>query len=81
MLNELTFAEREKIFAKDVLTITEFAILQSTSYQVAARKIREIKRKLQSEGRDKLDVEGKLLIEDYLYFYGLQGRREYSQIN
>ena len=49
MLNELTFADREKIFAKDVLTITEFASLLCTTYQVAARKMREIKRKLQSE--------------------------------
>lgn len=66
----MTYAEREAIFSKDYLTIKDVAALVGTTYQVAARLMRQIKFKT-----DRLKVRGKLHVEDYFEYYHITDRQ------
>lgn len=63
---------REEIFSKDYLTIKDIEILLGTTYQVAARLIRQIKFKT-----DRLGLRGKIHIEDYFDYYNITDRQRY----
>lgn len=63
---------REEIFSKDYLTIRDMEILLGTTYQVAARLIRQIKFKT-----DRLGLRGKIHIEDYFDYYNITDRQRY----
>ena len=63
---------REEIFSKDYLTIRDIEILLGTTYQVAARLIRQIKFKT-----DRLGMRGKIHIEDYFDYYNITDRQRY----
>lgn len=63
---------REEIFSKDYLTIRDIEILLGTTYQVAARLIRQIKFKT-----DRLGLRGKIHIEDYFDYYNITDRQRY----
>lgn len=61
----MTFARREEIFSKDVITIEELReLLDLPSYGEAARMMRNIKRRF-----DRYPVQGKLHVEDYKAFF------------
>ena len=60
----MTYLQREKIFAKEYLTITDIQELLGMSYQDAARTIRNIKRKF-----DRLQVRGKIHVQDYFDYF------------
>lgn len=61
----MTFARREEIFSKDVITITELQeILDLPSYGEAAKIMRNIKRRF-----DRYPVQGKLHVEDYKAYF------------
>lgn len=62
----MTYSEREQIFSKDYLTIADMQELLGLSYGDAARVIREIKRK-----SDRLGIQGKVHVQDYLDYYAL----------
>ena len=62
----MTYAEREKILAKDYLTIADIQELLGLSYQDAAKTIRNIKRRT-----DRLKLRGKIHIQDYLDYFDL----------
>ena len=68
----MSYAEREAIFSKEYLTIKDFEVLFGLSYQMASRKMREIKFKF-----DRLKLEGKLHIEDYFEYYNITDKQRY----
>ena len=71
----MTPERRAEILSKDVITIKELGELLNLGYQMAAQKMRDMRRGLQAEGRDKLNIRGKVLVEDYAYYYGLNLNR------
>lgn len=62
----MTYTRREEIFSKDIITIDELAELLNTSYQEAAKIMRNIKRRF-----DRYPHQGKLHVEDYKEFFGI----------
>ena len=62
----MTVEERNNIFAKECLTISDIMLLLSLSYDAAARLIRDIKRK-----SDRLHIRGRVHTQDYLDYFGL----------
>ena len=68
----MNYVNREEIFSKDYLTIRDMEILLGTTYQVAARLIRQIKFKT-----DRLGLRGKIHIEDYFDYYNITDRQRY----
>jgi hypothetical protein len=70
----MTYARREEIFSKDVLTIADLQELLGLTYQASAKLIREIKFKF-----DRLGVQGKLHVEDYFDYYKITDRTRYCK--
>lgn len=68
----MTYARREEIFSKETMSIKEFGEIMNLSYQMAARLIREIKRK-----SSRPQIEGILLIEDYFDYYNINDKQRY----
>lgn len=64
--------EREEIFSKDYLTIKDLGRLLGLTYQVAAKKMREIKFKT-----DRLGIQGKIHTEDYFDYFNITDRQRY----
>lgn len=64
----MTYEARERIFSKEVLTISDIMVLYGLSYQAAAGLVRQIRRK-----SDRLGLEGKLHVQDYLDYFRLDG--------
>ena len=67
----MTYAMREAIFSKEVLCIGDIMLICSMNYQAAAQLIRNVRRKC-----DRLGLEGKLHVQDYLDYFGLDGNSE-----
>lgn len=72
---QLTPETRAAIFAKDVLTIEDLQHLLLMSYQAAAKLMRDIKRK-----NDRLQIQGKLHVQDYLDYFGIDGHGRYGLV-
>ena len=62
----MTYEQREKIFSKDFIDIEDLGVLLGLSYQMAAKRMRDIKRK-----HDRLGVQGKIHVQDYLDYFEL----------
>ena len=61
----MTYARREEIFSKDIITIPELQeILALPSYQEAAKMMRNIKRRF-----NRFPQNGKLHVEDYKAYF------------
>lgn len=80
----MTYAKREEIFSKDYLTIEDVQELLGLEYQGAAKIIRDIKRELNmSEKYNKqgirLDIQGKLHVQDYLDYFQITSFERYSK--
>ena len=60
----MTYSRREEIFSKETMSIAEFGEVMNLSYQMAARKIREIKRT-----SERPQMQGVLLVEDFFDFF------------
>lgn len=71
----MTNERRVEILSSDILDINALGDLLDLDYSMAAQKMRDIKRKLVSEGRDRLHIRGKILLEDYVYYFGLDINR------
>lgn len=76
----MTYAEREEMFAKDYLSIEDVQKLQGTTYPVAARIIRQIKKELTMSPKFnkqgvRMNVQGKLHVQDYIDYYRLPPER------
>ncbi len=68
----MSYIEREEIFSKDYLSIKDIQVLLGLSYQMAAKKLREMKRKY-----DRLNIEGKIHTEDYFDYFGIVDKQRY----
>lgn len=66
----MTYAEREAIFSKDYLTIADLETLLGLTYQMAAKRMRDIKRR-----SDRLGIQGKIHVQDYLEYFDLPPER------
>lgn len=68
----MTIEQRNEIFAKESLSISDFMIMfDNISYGEAAEMIREIKR----NGHDRLHKQGKIHVQDYIDYYRLDVAR------
>lgn len=61
----MTFARREEILSKDILTIADVQELNGMTYQPAAELIRNIKRVMNSQ----YNVAGRIATNDYIKFF------------
>ncbi len=68
----MSYEERERIFSKDYLTISDVQALLGLTYQCAAKMIRQIKFKC-----DRLGIQGKLHVEDYFEYFNIADRQRY----
>jgi hypothetical protein len=68
----MSFADREQIFSKDYLDIEDLQNLLGLTYQLAARKMREIKFKF-----DRLGIQGKIHTEDYFEYFNITDKQRY----
>lgn len=68
----MTYARREEIFSKDMMSIEEFGEVMGLSYQMAARVIRNIKRK-----SHRPQMRGVLLVEDFFEYYKITDKQRY----
>ena len=66
----MTYAEREEIFSKEYLTISDIQALLGLKYQDAAKTVRNIKRRT-----DRLGIRGKIHVQDYLDYFQLSSDR------
>jgi hypothetical protein len=68
----MTYARREEIFSKEVITVAELQeIMNFTNRTQASQKLNEIKRVV----GDRLGIEGKLHTEDYFEFFNIKTDR------
>lgn len=79
----MTYAIREEIFSKDYITINDIMILLGLSYGEAAKMIRSIKKALtvapKYNGQGvRLNVQGKLHVQDYLDYFNITDHKRYS---
>ena len=61
---KMTKERKEEIFSQEYLSINDIGEILGLSYQMAAKKMREIKRK-----NDRLKIQGKLYIQDYFDYF------------
>lgn len=66
----MTYAEREAIFSKEYLSIPDLEVLLGLNYQMAAKRMRDIKRR-----HDRLHTQGKIHVQDYLDYFELPPER------
>ena len=67
----MTYAEREEIFSKEVLTNEDIARLFKCSIPKASQIAHEIKRKVGS----RIDFEGRVHVQDYLDYMEIKAER------
>lgn len=68
---EISFEERQKIFAKEAMSIKDLQSLLDISYSGAAQLMTKIKDKLRLKKQLRLDIRGKLLLKDYFEYFGI----------
>ncbi len=72
----MTRQDREEMFAKDYLTASDISLLLGLDIQTAYAKIRDIRRK-----NDRLGIQGKIHIQDYIDYYNLDMSRYQTRDN
>jgi hypothetical protein len=73
----MTAQERQEMFAKEYLSIADIQKLYGINYPTASKFICDIKRKLTvGKGQElRLDMQGKIHIQDYLDYLGVNENR------
>lgn len=72
----MTYKEREQIFSKDVMTLTEFAALMDMDKCEASRTMVDIKTYFENIGKKpRIKTRGKLHVQDYIDYYRLNIKR------
>lgn len=76
----MTYSRREEIFSKDYISIADMQDLLGMGYDDAAKTIRDIKRELRLNPKYngqgvRIDIQGKLHVQDYLDYYHLSPER------
>ncbi len=82
----MNYSRREEIFSKDYLSIADMQDLLGMGYDEAAKTIRDIKRSLtidpEFNGQGvRLNIQGKLHVQDYLDFYKISNTERYKQVD
>ncbi len=72
----MTYQKREEIFSKECLDIKDFEELFGVAYSTACEIIRKIKKHL---GKDRLNMQGKLHIQDYIEWLDLNEGRYFER--
>lgn len=62
----MTYEQRERIFSKDYISLSEFMEITGYCKTQASQKMTEIRRRY-----NRLNVEGRIHVQDYFDFYGL----------
>lgn len=80
----MTYSRREEIFSKDYISIADMQDLLGMGYDDAAKTIRDIKRSLKVSPKFngqgvRLDVQGKLHVQDYLDYFNIPNADRYKQ--
>ena len=70
----MNFQEREEIFSKEILSISDFEKITGMSRQASAKLIRQIRYKY-----DRLKIEGYLHIEDYFLYFNITDKARYNK--
>ena len=70
---KMTLAQRREMFAKDYLDLTDLSMLLGTCYSRASEIVREIK----FNTRDRLHTRGRIHVQDYFDYYGLDPKNYY----
>lgn len=70
---KMTLAQRREMFAKDYLDLTDLTMLLGICYTRASEIVREIK----FNTRDRLHTRGRVHVQDYLDYYGLDPKNYY----
>ena len=68
----MTYAEREAIMSKDVITTAELTKLLGTNESQASRIMQQIKHTLRKAGTLRIEARGKLHTQDYCDFYRIE---------
>lgn len=71
----ITYQQREEIFAKEALSIDDFMHLFGISKSAASEKMTQIKRKV----GDRLGIKGKLHVQDYLDYFNITNTERYRR--
>ena len=71
----MTYAEREEIFSKDVITTNDLMKLLNVQKSAASVKMQEIKR----VAGDRLGIQGRVHIEDYLEYFKIKDLTRYRK--
>lgn len=77
----LTYADRERIFAKELITTAEISELWGMSLSDASILLQEIKSKFEAKLNKPLRCErrGKLHVQDYLEYFDLPRNNRYIE--
>lgn len=80
----MTYSRREEIFSKDYISIADMQDLLGMGYDDAAKMIRDIKRALKINPKFngqgvRLDVQGRLHVQDYLDYFNIPNAERYRQ--
>ena len=80
----MTYSRREEIFSKDYISISDMQDLLGMGYDDAAKTIRDIKRGLELDPKFngqgvRLNVQGKLHVQDYLDYFNIPNAERYKQ--
>ena len=71
----MTFDRRNEIFSKEALSIDDVKELMGVSYDTAQKLIQTIRRR-----HDRLNIQGKVHVQDYIEYFHLPPERYYQPI-
>lgn len=70
----MTFAEREQIFAKDILSLQDIQKLLGFTYPQASAFVNTVKRAFAFNDKPlRIDMKGRLHTQDYLDYFNIKG--------
>jgi hypothetical protein len=73
----MTYAEREKIFSKEVLTIEDFMLLYDLGYDKSSELMRDMRRSIKLKNGLRVDIQGRLHTQDYLDYLKIPSFERY----
>lgn len=70
----MTYAEREQILAKDIISTSEVAQLLGKSLSEASRVVSRIRATFQKQGKLRWNARGELATQDYCDYMNIERR-------
>lgn len=71
----MTAERREEIFSQESLSIDDLAEIMNIAYSTAASLMRKIKGNKVKPGFDRLGIQGRLHVQDYIDYFNLPVER------